>query len=241
MQDSPSNSTSFLLISVDDRTVNHTFEKVRSFHSSLCLCDLGTKGAVLCSSKSCGICQIVKSRFKSFAFGALSNTGRWVVDCILGRIELTRPIISFGDGIYSYRNPALADVFATSCTSSPYRVMIVCDVVVEPRQTKVDKVRHLTTSSILQQKLKPLPSSQRKSHSSFQQLTRFCQYTSSCITSGTRANCDRIYIRCSQEWEQFFLLGCKSSNKCCLEKSLSGILYGEIQKIVVTSSSTNCC
>lgn len=102
-------------------TVNHTFEKVPSFHSSLCVCDLGTKDAVLCSVKSCGICQIIKSRFKSFAFGALSNIGR------------------FGDGIYSYRNPALADVFATSCLSSPYRVMIVCEVVVEPWQTKVEQ------------------------------------------------------------------------------------------------------
>lgn len=42
------------------------------------------------------------------------------------------PGIRFGDGIYSYRNPALADNFATSCTSSPHRVMIACDLVVEP-------------------------------------------------------------------------------------------------------------
>lgn len=35
-----------------------------------------------------------------------------------------------GAGIYSYLDPALADGFATSCTSSPYRVMIACDVIV---------------------------------------------------------------------------------------------------------------
>jgi hypothetical protein len=52
--------------------------------------------------------------------------------------------ISFGDGVYSYRNPALADNFATSCTSSPYRVMIACDVAVEPAQTRIDEVRRLS-------------------------------------------------------------------------------------------------
>lgn len=46
----------------------------------------------------------------------------------------------FGDGIYSYRNPALADRFATSCTSSPYRVIIACDVSVEPEQCSMDEV-----------------------------------------------------------------------------------------------------
>jgi len=55
--------------------------------------------------------------------------------------------ISFGDGVYSYRNPALADNFATSCTSSPYRVMIACDVTVEPAQTAVDEVRRLSMNS----------------------------------------------------------------------------------------------
>jgi hypothetical protein len=81
----PSISTSFLQIIVDDRAVNHTFDEVRSFHSSQCICDLGTKEAVLCSLKSCGICQITKSRFKSFAFGVLYNSGRSVVDWFLKR------------------------------------------------------------------------------------------------------------------------------------------------------------
>ncbi|KIM40642.1 hypothetical protein M413DRAFT_19228 [Hebeloma cylindrosporum] len=103
------------------RAVNPAYEEVRSFHSSQCICDLGTKDAALCSFKSCGICQIVKSCFKSFAFGVPFNSGR------------------FGDGVYSYRNPALADNFATSCTSSPYRVMVACDVAVESEQTTVDE------------------------------------------------------------------------------------------------------
>ncbi|KAF5341904.1 hypothetical protein D9611_001976 [Ephemerocybe angulata] len=102
---------------------NPSFLEVRSFHSSQCICDLGTKEATLCTFKSCGICSIVKSSFKSLAFGATSNQGR------------------FGDGIYSYRNPALADQFATSCTSSPYRVMIACDVSLEPGQCDMDEVR----------------------------------------------------------------------------------------------------
>jgi hypothetical protein len=36
----------------------------------------------------------------------------------------------YGAGIYSYLNPALADGFSTSCTTSPYRVMIACDAIV---------------------------------------------------------------------------------------------------------------
>jgi hypothetical protein len=39
-----------------------------------------------------------------------------------------------GVGIYSYENPALADRFATSCLSSPYRVMIACDVAIASKR-----------------------------------------------------------------------------------------------------------
>ncbi|KAF9533958.1 hypothetical protein CPB83DRAFT_782603 [Crepidotus variabilis] len=103
------------------RASNPAFEEVRSFHASQCICDLGTKEVALCNFKSCGICSIVKSCFKTFAFGLCSNNGR------------------FGDGIYSYRNPALADKHATSCTTSPYRVAIASDVCVEPGQTNTDE------------------------------------------------------------------------------------------------------
>ncbi|EAU83113.2 hypothetical protein CC1G_11639 [Coprinopsis cinerea okayama7 len=102
------------------RSMNPQLTEIRSFHSSQCICDLGYKDSVLCNFKSCGICCTVKSGFKAFAFGAPFNKGR------------------FGDGIYSYRNPALADRFATSCTSSPFRVMIACDVSVEPGQCSDD-------------------------------------------------------------------------------------------------------
>ncbi|KIM80423.1 hypothetical protein PILCRDRAFT_9604 [Piloderma croceum F 1598] len=84
----------------------------RTFHSSQCICDLGVGDAVLCAFQACGICNIVKSSFRNFAFGIAQNTGR------------------YGAGIYSYLNPALADGFSTSCTTSPYRVMIACDAVV---------------------------------------------------------------------------------------------------------------
>ncbi|KJA16180.1 hypothetical protein HYPSUDRAFT_47611 [Hypholoma sublateritium FD-334 SS-4] len=103
------------------RASNPKFEEVRSFHSSQCICDLGTRGPILCNFKSCGICCIVRSCFKSLAFGATFNSGR------------------FGEGLYSYRNPALADSFSTSCTSSPYRVIIACDVSVLPVDESADE------------------------------------------------------------------------------------------------------
>ncbi|OJA12645.1 hypothetical protein AZE42_07953 [Rhizopogon vesiculosus] len=84
---------------------------LRTFHASQCICDMGTKGPVLCKWKSCGICNVVGSAFRGVAFGVPYNTGRQ------------------GKGLYSSRNPASADLFATSCLSSPYRVMIACDVV----------------------------------------------------------------------------------------------------------------
>ncbi|KAJ7592668.1 hypothetical protein C8J56DRAFT_480790 [Mycena floridula] len=97
------------------RAAKKSPQELRAFHSSQVICDLGVKDAALCDFKSCGICSIVKSSFKAFAFGIPYNNGR------------------YGDGIYSYRNPALADRFATSCTSSPYRVMLACDVVVDSK------------------------------------------------------------------------------------------------------------
>ncbi|KAJ7687676.1 hypothetical protein B0H14DRAFT_3101370 [Mycena olivaceomarginata] len=77
--------------------------EIRVFHSAQCICDMGTKTPALCSFKSCGICCIVKSSFNEFAFGEKFNTGR----------------------------VRLADVHATSATSTPYRVMIACDVAIE--------------------------------------------------------------------------------------------------------------
>ncbi|KAI6101158.1 hypothetical protein F5141DRAFT_1008880, partial [Pisolithus sp. B1] len=83
----------------------------RTFHASQCICDMGTNGPTLCNWGSCGICNIVKSAFREIAFGAPFNKGR------------------HGNGLYSCANPCRADRYATSCLSSPYRVMIACDVV----------------------------------------------------------------------------------------------------------------
>ncbi|KZP04320.1 hypothetical protein FIBSPDRAFT_844086 [Athelia psychrophila] len=87
-------------------------KELRTFHASQCICDLGVGNAVLCNFQACGICNAVKTSFKGFAFGIPQNVGR------------------YGSGIYSYPNPALADSHATSCTTSPYRVMVACDVFV---------------------------------------------------------------------------------------------------------------
>lgn len=84
---------------------------LRTFHATQCICDMGTKGPILCKWTSCGICNVVSSAFRCVAFGAPYNIGRQ------------------GKGLYSSRNPASADRLATSCLSSPYRVMIACDVV----------------------------------------------------------------------------------------------------------------
>jgi hypothetical protein len=40
----------------------------------------------------------------------------------------------FGPGIYTFINPKLADNCATSCTTSPYRVIVACDILVESAQ-----------------------------------------------------------------------------------------------------------
>ncbi|PBK75916.1 hypothetical protein ARMSODRAFT_1013331 [Armillaria solidipes] len=88
-------------------------KEVRTFHSAQCICDLGEKSPEVCQYKSCGICSIIKSSFTAFEFGDPFNNGR------------------FGEGIYSYKFAANADRFATSCTSSRYRVTILCDVVVD--------------------------------------------------------------------------------------------------------------
>ncbi|KAL1740308.1 hypothetical protein HDZ31DRAFT_85498 [Schizophyllum fasciatum] len=97
--------------------------RIRTFFSQQCICNLGTSHPVLCDYKSCGICMSIKSSFKTFAFGS-----RYLE----GRLE---------KGVYSYRNPAMADKDATSCMSSPYRVMIACDAVAN---WDTEKVRALS-------------------------------------------------------------------------------------------------
>ncbi|KAI5120712.1 hypothetical protein M0805_007673 [Coniferiporia weirii] len=92
--------------------------EIPTFHSSQCVCDLGTKSShQLCEYPSCGLCSAVRSNFTKFAFGAPYNSG------------------SQGDGVYSYTSSSRADKHATSCTTSPYRATILCSVLVENSHT----------------------------------------------------------------------------------------------------------
>ena len=59
----------------------------------------------------------------------------------------------FGLGIYSYLEPSLADRWAVTTTSSPYRVMLVCEVDFLPPHVKppessgiLQSVSHCTRS-----------------------------------------------------------------------------------------------
>ena len=85
-------------------------KQLRTFYGTQCICDLGVKDSSLCDWKSCGICLITKSSFTAFEFGATGNSGR------------------YGKGIYSYFDPSMADRFATSSVSSPYRAVLACEV-----------------------------------------------------------------------------------------------------------------
>jgi hypothetical protein len=96
-------------------------DQIRTFYGAQCICDLGATSSSLCSWKSCGICLIVKSAFTTFEFGATSNSGR------------------YGKGIYSYFDPSMADRFATSSITSPYRAMLVCEVNVPATDSNASK------------------------------------------------------------------------------------------------------
>lgn len=47
-----------------------------TFHSAQCICDLGINDSQLCTWKSCGICNILKTGFEGFEFGLRNNSGR---------------------------------------------------------------------------------------------------------------------------------------------------------------------
>jgi len=85
-------------------------KQAHTFHGAQCICDLGLSDPSLCNWKSCGICSVIKSSFTTFEFGATNNSDR------------------YGVGIYSYFDPSMADRFATSSLSSPYRAMLACEV-----------------------------------------------------------------------------------------------------------------
>jgi len=91
--------------------------QLQTFHSAQCICDLGTTSTEPCDWPGCGICAILITGFNEFEFGARTNSGR------------------FGSGVYSYLDPSLADKWAVSTTSSPYKVMLACEVnLLPPRQ-----------------------------------------------------------------------------------------------------------
>ncbi|KAJ4480118.1 hypothetical protein J3R30DRAFT_3701465 [Lentinula aciculospora] len=94
--------------------------EIRTYYASLMLCDLGTKGPFLCERKGCGVCSVVRSSFKTFAFEEEQEQGS--------------KDDRFGPGIYTFVNPKLADTEATTSTASPYRVMVACDVLVDAGQ-----------------------------------------------------------------------------------------------------------
>ncbi|KAH8832447.1 hypothetical protein DL96DRAFT_1704512 [Flagelloscypha sp. PMI_526] len=85
-------------------------EEAHTYYGTQMICDLANP--VLCEIASCGVCQIARSSFGSLAFGENYDTGR------------------LGLGLYTCRSSGLADNFATSCTSSPFRVVIACNTIV---------------------------------------------------------------------------------------------------------------
>ena len=84
--------------------------QIRTFRGAQRICDLGVVDSSLCNWKSCGVCTIIKSSFTAFKFGVTSDVGR------------------YGSGIYTYFDPSMADNFATSSLSSPYRMILACEV-----------------------------------------------------------------------------------------------------------------
>lgn len=95
--------------------------RIRTFYGTQCICDLGVADSSLCSWKSCGICSTIKNSFTTLEFGATSNNGR------------------YGKGIYSYFDPSMADRFATSSASSPYRAILACEVNVPATDSNASK------------------------------------------------------------------------------------------------------
>lgn len=59
---------------------------------------------------------------------------------------LTQVSVRFGTGVYSYLEPSLADRHAVSTTSSPYRVMLACEVNLPPPQVQPPKFSGIVQS-----------------------------------------------------------------------------------------------
>lgn len=84
------------------------------WYSGQNICELGgpTKPVEFCQYKSCGICIPLKSGFSAFEFGQKYQTG------------------PHGNGIYTTREPAVADKHAISSTGTPYRVVILASLTI---------------------------------------------------------------------------------------------------------------
>jgi len=95
--------------------------QMHTFHGAQRICDLGIADPSLCSWESCGICSIIKSSFTVFEFGVTCNSGR------------------YGKGIYSYFDPSMADRFATSSVTSPYKAILGCEVNVPATDSNASK------------------------------------------------------------------------------------------------------
>ncbi|KAI3609210.1 hypothetical protein WG66_010643 [Moniliophthora roreri] len=91
--------------------------EIRTFFSAMCSCDMGLHGAKLCKELSCGVCNAIRSSFECFGFGAPYHIGR------------------YGKGIYSYVNPARSDRFTYTVTTSPYRISVACNTVIQQNES----------------------------------------------------------------------------------------------------------
>ena len=124
-----------------------TPRQIQTFHSTLCMCDLGRNEIDFCTWRSCGICAIIKSAFATYEFGIKSKSGRSVQSTsnLSMCTVLTLVRARFGPGVYSYLKPSLADRWAECTPSPPYKLMLACEVNLSPPQ-----VKPLESSGILQ-------------------------------------------------------------------------------------------
>lgn len=106
------------------------YRELRTYYGAQCICPFAIKNMQLCEWRSCGICMVIKHSFTMFHFGEMTTRGRSGLlplcsfDLIL--ISNTR----LGSGIYTTSDSSSADKEVTSSLASPYRVMVVCDVIV---------------------------------------------------------------------------------------------------------------
>ena len=68
----------------------------------------------------------------------ITNPSTWTV--------LTRVSVRFGPGVYSYLEPSLADKHAVSTMSSPYRVMLACEVNLPPPRVQPSESSEIVES-----------------------------------------------------------------------------------------------